>query len=229
MRLLHGSEKIIEFPTLSGAKPTNDYGCGLYCTLEYNMACEWACKNKRDGYVNQYDLNTSGLKELNLTDGTHNILEWIALLLKNRQFSLDTNIAVDSKKYILENFDIDITDYDLITGYRADDSYFAFAESFISNGLSLKSLSKALYLGKLGLQTVLVSDKAFNQMKFIQADPVQASIYYPRFKSRDELARETFFTEIQKEHNYEDDIFMLDIIRLKMRRNDDRIPRIIFK
>lgn len=227
MLILHGSEKVIETPYLTGSKATNDYGYGFYCTKQYDMACEWACRNNRNGFVNHYELSETGLNELNLMDGTHSILEWMALLLVNRRFTLDTQIAVDAREYLLKNFLPDLIDYDIITGYRADDSYFAFAESFVGNGLSLRSLSKALYLGKLGLQTVLVSDKAFSSIRFLKADVANASEYYPRFKTRDERARETYRNEISSASSYEDDIFILDIIRQHMRRDDERIQRII--
>ncbi|MFR5760669.1 MAG: DUF3990 domain-containing protein [Oscillospiraceae bacterium] len=48
------------------------------------MAKEWACKNQKDGFVNRYELDTDGLRILNLSDGNHTVLNWIAILLKNR-------------------------------------------------------------------------------------------------------------------------------------------------
>lgn len=83
------------------------------------------------------------------------------------------------KAYLMENFDIDISDYDVIKGYRADDSYFSFAEDFLSNAISVSHLSRAMRLGKLGIQYVLVSQKAFDALHFVQADPVENSVYYP--------------------------------------------------
>lgn len=38
---------------------------------------------------------------------------------------------------------------------------FSFAESFVQNGLPLRSLNEALHLGRLGTQTVLISEKSF--------------------------------------------------------------------
>ena len=65
----------------------------------------------------------------------------MALLLKNRTFRLSNEIAIDARDYIIENFSIDLSDYDVVVGYRADDSYFSFAESFVQNGLC-KRISK---------------------------------------------------------------------------------------
>lgn len=38
-----------------------------------------------------------------------------------------------------------VNSYDVIRGYRADDSYFAYAQDFISNTISLEQLSRAMH------------------------------------------------------------------------------------
>ena len=49
----------------------------------------------------------------------------------------------------MDNFLPDYKSYDIIKGYRADDSYFSYARDFISNTLSLEDLKQAMMLGKL--------------------------------------------------------------------------------
>ncbi len=225
--LLHGTDHIIEEPDINIGNEHNDYGKGFYCTKAEEMAKEWACKQNTDGFVNSYELNTDGLKILDLTDGQHTVLNWIAILLKYRTFKLSSEIAIDARDYIIEHYSVNISDYDVVIGYRADDSYFQYAESFVSNGLPLRSLNKALRLGKLGEQTVLVSQKAFDQIKFIDAAPVSKEEYYPKFIDRDSSARKAFKQEIKKSKVYRDDIFVLDILREEMQNNDPRIQRII--
>ena len=225
--LLHGTDHIIEEPDINIGNEHNDYGKGFYCTKAEEMAKEWACKQNTDGFVNSYALNTDGLKILDLTDGQHTVLNWIAILLKYRTFKLNSEIAIDAREYIIEHYSVNISDYDVVVGYRADDSYFQYAESFVSNGLPLRSLNKALKLGKLGEQTVLVSQKAFDQIKFIDAAPVSKDEYYPKFIDRDSSARKAFKQEIKKSKLYRDDIFVLDILREEMQNNDPRIQRII--
>jgi len=225
--LLHGTDHIIEKPDINIGNEHNDYGKGFYCTKAEEMAKEWACKQNTDGFVNSYELNTDGLKILDLTDGQHTVLNWIAILLKYRTFKLSSEIAIDARDYIIEHYSVNISDYDVVVGYRADDSYFQYAESFVSNGLPLRSLNKALKLGKLGEQTVLVSQKAFDQIKFIDAAPVSKEEYYPKFIDRDSSARKAFKQEIKKSKVYRDDIFVLDILREEMQNNDPRIQRII--
>lgn len=227
--LLHGTDHIIEVPDINIGNEHNDYGKGFYCTRSEEMAKEWACKRNTDGFINRYELNTDGLEFLNLMDGNHTVLNWIALLLKYRTFRLSSEIAIDTREYIIEHYSVDITNYDIIIGYRADDSYFQYAESFISNGLPLRSLNRALKLGKLGEQTVLVSQKAFEQITFIDASPVEKDIYYPKFLDRDMNARKIYRQEVKKSKSYRDDIFAIDILREELKNDDPRIQRIIFE
>lgn len=229
IRLLHGTDHIIKTPVYSLGKPHNDYGQGFYCTEVLEMAKEWACKENKDGFVNEYDFNTDGLKVLDLLDGKHSVLNWIALLLKNRIFTLQDEIAIDARNYIIEHYSVDLSNYDVVIGYRADDSYFSYAQSFVSNTLPLRSLNLALKLGKLGVQTVLISEKAFQNIKFVDVEPVEKEEYYPKFLSRDTTARTTYQKEIKKSRSYRDDIFVMDILREEMKNDDPRIQRIIFE
>ncbi len=225
--LLHGSNQVIEAPELSQGNIHNDYGRGFYCTRLEEMAKEWACKNQKDGFVNRYELDMDGLRVLDLSDGSHTVLNWIAILLKNRTFRLRSEIANDAREYLIEHFAIDTGAYDIVVGYRANDSYFQYAESFVENTLPLRSLNRALKLGKLGLQTVLTSEKAFRQLRFINAEPVDKTVYYPKFYERDTKARQTYTTEIARSRSYRDDIFVLDILRGEMKDDDPRIQRIL--
>lgn len=227
--ILHGSEFIIKKPELRLGKITNDYGQGFYCTLLPEMAKEWACKDNRDGFVNRYYFDDANLKCLNLSDGNHTVLNWIALLLKHRTFTIQDEIARDAREYIIDNFSIDTSSYDVIVGYRADDSYFSFAQSFVTNALPMRSLSRALRLGKLGEQTVLVSEKAFERIVFVDAVPVAKDEYYPKFLARDTEARRAFRDDLKKQKTYKDDIFIMDILREEMKNGDLRIQRIILE
>ena len=227
IEILHGTDHIIEFPDIDKGNEKNDYGKGFYCTRIPEMAKEWACKQNTDGFSNRYELDLTDLRILDLTDGKHTVLNWIAILLEHRTLSLDSEIAIDAKDYIIEHFSIDTSEYDIIIGYRADDSYFRYAESFVENGLSLRSLNKALHLGKLGEQTVLISQKAYNQIKFIDAEPVDKTIYYPKFIDRDTKAREAYKNDIRKTKSYRDDIFVMDILREEIRSDDPRIQQIV--
>ncbi|MBR6880764.1 MAG: DUF3990 domain-containing protein [Clostridiales bacterium] len=227
--LYHGSDHIVGMPSLTMGSLSNDYGRGFYCTEIESMACEWACKKQTNGFVNRYELGEEDLRILDLADGNHTVLNWIAVLLKNRSFKLNSPIAQDARDYLVKNFGIDTHRYDLIKGYRADDSYFQYAESFVSNTLPLRSLNRALMLGKLGMQTALVSKKAFDKLSFIDAYQADVSTWFPRFNDRDTEARKAYKDEVANSRTYRDDIYMLDILREGIRNDDPRIQRIILK
>ena len=120
-----------------------------------------------------------------------------------------------------------MTDCDIVVGYRADDSDFRYAEAFISNTLPVRSLNKALYLGRLGEQIVIVSENGFNRISFDSAYQVDSEVYYQNYYNRDIKARNTFRNDIKKSKTYRDDIFVLDILREEIRNDDPRIQRII--
>ena len=96
MKIYHGSPMEIPKPLLSKGKPNNDYGRGFYCTEDVEMAREWACKGKEPpGFANAYELFADDLSILNLSAPEYTILNWIAVLLANRTFALDSDIALE--------------------------------------------------------------------------------------------------------------------------------------
>jgi hypothetical protein len=139
----------------------------------------------------------------------------------NRKARLSTPLAKRGKEYLVNNFLPEYKSYDVIIGYRADDSYFSFARSFVSNEISLKQLGVAMKLGKLGEQFVLKSQKVFDTIKFIEYEVADNTIYYAKRKARDDEARAAYLKELENEDL--DGIFMRDIIREEMKPNDPRL------
>lgn len=229
LTIYHGSNYIIDKPSLSLGKKNNDFGQGFYCTTSENLAGEWACKNNQDGFINKYELDDSNLKILNLLDGNYNILNWIALLLKNRTFTISNPLVINRKDYLIDKFGIDLNDYDIVIGYRADDSYFSYANDFVNGVISIDILEKALKLGNLGSQIVLISDKAFNNLSFISSEFADNHIYYPKFRIRDYDARDKYFTYLKKHNNNKTQLYITDIIREEIENDDSRLPRILSK
>jgi len=227
LELLHGSDHVIRHPKYNEGKIHNDYGRGFYCTQDFSLAGEWACKTNANGFINRYSIDIEGMKILDLCDGTHTVLEWIAILLKNRTFRLNGNIAEDVRQYIIENFAINISKYDLVRGYRADDSYFQYAEAFVENALSVEGLAKAMALGNLGIQIALTSKKSFQRIEFQEGIPVSKEEYYPGFVRRDDEARRGLKKISQGRSSYRDELFAIDIIREEMKKDDERIQRIV--
>ena len=222
--LYHGSQIILEKPEYGKGARNNDYGRGFYCTEEIELAKEWACAKQTNGYVNIYKLNLEGFRVLNLNSGKYHILNWLALLADNRTYWQNGSIAEEAKKYIKEHFLIDITPYDIVVGYRADDSYFSFAQDFVSGVISLEKLSEAMRLGKLGEQIVLKSPKAFETIYFQNYENVDAEIYYIKKAEREREARREYRRR-KKESADIHELFMLDIMREGMENGDTRLFR----
>lgn len=214
LTLYHGSPAVVDRPSLQAGKPNNDYGRGLYCTESFDLACEWAVKsNIADGYANRYTLKTAGLRILNLSAKEYNILHWITLLLENRTFTTTSIVAEEGRTYLRANYHLDTTGYDVIRGYRADDSYFSFAQDFLNNTISVQHLARAMRLGKLGIQYALISDNAFRALTFVEATPVERARYYPKYHIRDEKARQDYRNSKNSTSVLDGELFMIDLIR----------------
>lgn len=226
MILYHGSEKIVHAPQYGVGNPYNDYGLGFYMTEHLEMAKEWACSEEKNGFANQYEFDLTDLSILYLTRGSYHILNWLAILLQNRVFRLNSDLAIQAKKYITENFLIPYEEYDVICGYRADDSYFSFANLFLNNGLSLEKLEYAMLLGELGEQYVLKSEKAFKHIQFQKFELADRLEYYPKKLARDQNARDDFRKE---KGNPLDGIYLMDIIREGWKDHDERLQRKLFE
>lgn len=222
--IFHGSSKIIVKPEFGYGKFYNDYGMAFYCTEKLEMAEEWACTESEDGFANQYRLHGTGLRELNLCSGEYHILNWLAILLENRVFRMDSDLQEKAKQYILEQFLPDYRGYDVIRGYRADDSYFSFAGAFLNNALTLEQLNRAMHFGDLGEQIAVRSRLAFEQLEFIGAEPAVREIYYPKKANRDQMARQLFRKE---KTNVCQGTYMIDLMREQWRDDDERLQRII--
>ena len=222
MILYHGSEKIIENPVFGKGNLRNDYGRGFYCTENEELAKEWACSNNKNGFANKYELKLEGLNILYLNSSQYHVLHWLTILTKNRTYWERNTISETAKTHLSKHFMIDTSKYDVIIGYRADDSYFSFARDFVSGAISYKQLSEAMHLGKLGEQVVLVSEKAFQNLKYISCSPANPLIYYAKKKERDREARKEY-RKAKFNDNLENELFIIDIIREEMTGNDLRL------
>ena len=218
LTLYHGSPHIIQTPTFGAGNPHNDYGLGFYCTQSPELAMEWACSADAGGYANRYVFDIEGLLVLNLSDGTYHILNWLSIL------DISSDVAALGREYLARTFLPDYQDHDVIIGYRADDSYFSFASAFLNNTISLEQLEKAMYLGKLGEQVVLKSERAFSRLSFEEAIPAERTIYYPKRVARDNEARAAFRSQ-RRVVPHQSAVYLIDILRGGWQNDDPRLRR----
>ncbi len=220
--LYHGSEQLVEEPTFGKGRVNNDFGLGFYCTESEDLAKEWAVSSLRNGFANRYTLDTEYLSILNLNSPDYTILNWIAVLVEHRLFSIKTPVARRAKRYLIDHFGVNVNAYDLITGYRADDSYFDYAESFLNNGISVEQLARAMRLGKLGEQIVIKSQFAFTRLRYEGFDVAEKEKYFVLRRARDEEANRAYLEMLEEES---DGLYIQDIMRGGIRNDDPRIPR----
>ncbi|MCD7832536.1 MAG: DUF3990 domain-containing protein [Lachnospiraceae bacterium] len=221
LTLYHGSSQIIETPEFGLGKEHNDFGLGFYCTESIELAKEWAVSSINNGFCNHYTIDTRSLNVLSLNSPEYTILNWIAVLLRHRIFPVKTPIAGRSKRYLIENFYVDVNAYDIVIGYRADDSYFDYAEAFVNNALSVNQLAQAMMLGKLGEQFVIKSRFAFSQLLFQGFDLAEKDTYYVLRKVRNDEANQSYLKMAEED---DDGLYVRDIVRGGIKNDDPRIP-----
>ena len=221
-RLYHGSSHIVDQPMYGYGKPYNDYGLGFYCTEDLNMAMEWGVDRNRDGYANCYEMDCEGLKILDLNDPQYCILHWLRILLENREFDVPSSLAFDAKEYLLNTFDIAYKSYDAIIGYRADDSYFSFAQDFLNGTISYRQLNNAMHLGRLGQQFVLKSKRAFEQIRFTGSEIARSDAWYAKKVLRDRTARREYFS-VERNRRQRGDLYITQILDEEMKPDDPRL------
>lgn len=165
IQVYHGSDHIIHTPIYLGGKDDNDYGNGFYTTEYEDRAKSWAALNGDPSHsiVNKYELDLDGLKVLNLAD--FGVLAWIAEVVSNRGTSQEATEILG--KRLVEMYKVDTSLYDIIIGYRADDSYTQVIEAFLLNQMNIAEVEKLFYKGSLGNQIFLKSEKAFSQIKWL--------------------------------------------------------------
>lgn len=221
-KLYHGSEKIIEKPVFGYGKPYNDYGIGFYCTDTLEMAKEWGVSRKKNGYANCFELDCTGLTILDLNTPGCCILQWLAVLLNNREFDAPSALAQEAKEYLQQYFFVDYESCDAIVGYRADDSYFSFAQDFINGTISYRQLNNAMHLGKLELQFVLKSKTAFERIQFMGYEAAGYEEWYAKKMLRDKAARREYF-DVERNRRQRGDLYITQIIDEEMEPDDARL------
>ena len=155
MNVYNGSQHIVKEPVCNGSKRSNDYGHGFYTTENGDLARERACSDNRDGYVNSYEADLEDLSILRLNSPDCSVLNWLAILAKYRTFWQNGSVAAEAKEYLMRHFFIDPTGFDVIIGYRADDSYFTFAQDFVSGPFPWLSCQKLCTLANLANRSCL--------------------------------------------------------------------------
>ncbi len=158
MTLYHGSDHIIDTPAYPGPCARRDFGPGFYTTESLDLAKEWTCGDNRDGVVNTYQWDPAGLQILDLRDSKYSILHWLAAVTRHRGCVQHGAVSEQGAAYLQRHYVLDLTPFDAIVGYSADDSTFSIARDFLNGSISLETLTQVMQYGKV--QMVLKSKNA---------------------------------------------------------------------
>ena len=182
--LYHGSDHKLPKPEYGFGKQDNDYGSGFYTTMDIQKAKEWAAVNGTDAaYVNKYTINAEGLKVVDLDE--YGTLSWIAEIVSNRGARGEAAMILGSK--LVKKYKVDLSDADIVIGYRADDSYSDIIDAFLQNQLNIDEVDRLFRKGDLGKQCFIKSETAFNRLQFEGAEPVNL----PGFTNESEVRART--------------------------------------
>jgi hypothetical protein len=106
----------------------------------------------------------------------------------------------------VENYQPDVSLFDVVVGVRGDDSYFAFARAFLDGDISLGQLEKLLTFDKSNLQYALVSDRAIKNVRFSDVTVEDGGDCYYKRKQRDAKLREAVIELKEKSPKYVSDL-----------------------
>lgn len=206
--LYHGSPNKVVVPQFGFGEGKHDYGKGFYLTENIELAKEWAvCRpDETNGWVHKYELDTTNLKVLDFQK--HDILSWLAELMKHRDASDSRRYKVLSQKFIAE-YGIDTSEYDVIKGWRANASYFYIAKEFVRDNIDIEILEKLLSLGGLGIQYCIKSELAYSKLAEIEDGPISVdySEFNEKYNERDIIARKKMRELVDSDANKVTNVF----------------------
>lgn len=206
--LYHGSPNKVVVPQFGFGEGKHDYGKGFYLTENIELAKEWAvCRpDETNGWVHKYELDTTDLKVLDFQE--HNILSWLAELMKHRDASDSRRYKVLSQKFIAE-YGIDTSEYDVIKGWRANASYFYIAKEFVRDNIDIEILEELLSLGGLGIQYCIKSELAYSKLAEIEDGliSVDYSEFNEKYNERDIIARKKMRELVDSDANKVTNVF----------------------
>jgi hypothetical protein len=192
MILYHGTGEPDFAPRFGGGRDYHDYGNGFYTTEDLEASKEWACQGEGNtAFVYVYELDDADLNILNL--GENNTLEWVSVLMTWRRSKKIRGAALERCNKMIERYSIDVGKYDVIRGFRANDSYFQFTADFVTDTITIETLMKSIVAGNLGYQVCVKSKKAYEKLgrhkEAIKITGEEYTKYHDSYLAKDTDAR----------------------------------------
>lgn len=123
--------------------------------------------------------------------------------------------AANSKRYrmlaekFIDKYGVDTSEYDVIKGWRANASYFYIAKEFVRDNIDIEILEELLFLGGLGIQYCIKSEKAYSKLKEVKDGlmSVEYEEFNDKFNQRDVTARTRMKKLIDSDENKVTNVF----------------------
>lgn len=214
--LYHGTDQKSLVPSYGFGSTAQDYGQGFYLTPYLELAKEWAVGYREvdQGYVHRYTLDLADLKVFTFeTDTIEDIFAWISELMKYREADDTLQYRRNSQRFI-KKYGIDLHEYDIICGWRADSSYFRIAKDLMRGDLSYDLLRDALHLGDFGVQVCIKSRRAFNRLTPDSSPILVPEEYRTRYEQWDKRAADALVElELSSNNNLDHVVPLLNLER----------------
>ena len=178
MRIYHGSKKIVTMPFSDHKNVIRDFGDGFYATENEELVRDWAAPDVNGGFVNIYELETEDLNIIDLSSSRYSVLNWLALILKERRIVFDSAECRRNAESLIRRYLPEISAADIIKGSRADDANLIYCKAFIEEKIEKDELSGLIEKAGLGEQLVLRTEKALNSLEYISSEAVDGMFYY---------------------------------------------------
>lgn len=153
MILYHGSYVEIKIPDTAHSRTKVDFGRGFYLTPIYAQAEKWCDKFSRsgsNGVISVYEFEEKKLCGLNVKQFDIYSEEWLDFIMQCRN-------------------DKDTTNYDIVIGGVANDKVFNTIELFFDGLIDKTEAIKRLRYEQPNLQVCFRTERALNELKFIES------------------------------------------------------------
>lgn len=153
MELYHVGFEIIKKPKINVGRKNADFGIGFYLSDDKNFSMCWARKRyNQKTYIIVYELDTTDLKIKKFRKDKY----WFRYIYLNRQGFKD--------RY---------KDYDVMIGPIANDTIFETYGVITSGVFSDEQSLELMKIGNRYNQVVIKSEKALNNLKFVEAKQIK--------------------------------------------------------
>jgi len=156
MKLYHGSNVVVDTPSLKFSRKELDFGAGFYTTTNYEQAVlfsEKVVERKKGGkVVSIYDFDSDVLSEFNVLEFSEPDIDWLNFVTANRNSSPPQS------------------DYDIIIGPVANDDVFRTLLLYFAGERDANETLNRLKIKKLFNQYVFKTDTILKQLKFVKEE-----------------------------------------------------------